>query len=261
MNILVTNDDGLYTPGIWTLAEAMTAVGTVTVMAPDREQSGVGAAVTIQHPVRVSKVMPRIEGVKAYSVEGTPGDCVILAMQGIMPKPDLVVSSINEGANTGIYVMMSGTVGAAVHANLWGAPSIALSVTTLTDVRFDAAAAVGQVLAQMFLDETLTGPMLLNVNLPNIAVDEIEDVLVTKLAQGAFEPKLEKAQSPKHDYYYIARGKTEWDAEKGSDIWAVRNRRVSITPLHLELTSDVFAPVLAEFAPVIAERLKNGRGV
>lgn len=261
MNILVTNDDGLYTPGIWALAEAMTSVGTVTVIAPDREQSGVGAAVTIQHPVRVSEVMPRIEGVKAYSVEGTPGDCVILAMQGIMPKPDLVVSGINEGANTGIYVMMSGTVGAAVHANLWGAPSIALSVTTLTDVRFDAAAAVGQVLAQMFLDKTLTGPMLLNVNLPNIALDEIEDVLVTKLAQGAFEPKLEKAQSPKHDYYYIARGKTEWNAEKGSDIWAVRNRHVSITPLHLELTSDVFAPVLAEFAPVIAERLKNGRGV
>ena len=220
-----------------------------------------GAAVTIQHPVRVSEVMPRIEGVKAYSVEGTPGDCVILAMQGIMPKPDLVVSGINEGANTGIYVMMSGTVGAAVHANLWGAPSIALSVTSLTDVRFDAAAAVGQVLARMFFDETLTGPMLLNVNLPNIALDEIEDVLVTKLAQGAFEPKLEKAQSPKHDYYYIARGKTEWNAEKGSDIWAVRNRYVSITPLHLELTSDVFAPVLAEFAPVIAERLKNGRGV
>lgn len=261
MNILVTNDDGLYTPGIWALAEAMTSVGTVTVIAPDREQSGVGAAVTIQHPVRVSEVMPRIEGVKAYSVEGTPGDCVILAMQGIMPKPDLVVSGINEGANTGIYVMMSGTVGAAVHANLWGAPSIALSVTTLTDVRFDAAAAVGQVLAQMFLDKTLTGPMLLNVNLPNIALDEIEDVLVTKLAQGAFEPKLEKAQSPKHDYYYIARGKTEWNAEKGSDIWAVRNRHVSITPLHLELTSDVFAPVLAEFGPVIAERLKNGRGV
>ena len=261
MNILVTNDDGLYTPGIWALAEAMTSVGTVTVIAPDREQSGVGAAVTIQHPVRVSEVMPRIEGVKAYSVEGTPGDCVILAMQGIMPKPDLVVSGINEGANTGIYVMMSGTVGAAVHANLWGAPSIALSVTTLTDVRFDAAAAVGRVLAQMFLDKTLTGPMLLNVNLPNIPLDEIEDVLVTKLAQGAFEPKLEKAQSPKHDYYYIARGKTEWNAEKGSDIWAVRNRHVSITPLHLELTSDVFAPVLAEFAPVIAERLKNGRGV
>ena len=122
MNILVTNDDGLYTPGIWTLAEAMTAVGTVTVIAPDREQSGVGAAVTIQHPVRISEVMPRIEGIKAYSVEGTPGDCVILAMQGIMPKPDLVVSGINEGANTGIYVMMSGTVGAAVHANLWARP-------------------------------------------------------------------------------------------------------------------------------------------
>ena len=261
MNILVTNDDGLYTPGIWTLAEAMAAVGTVTVIAPDREQSGVGAAITIQHPVRISEVMPRIEGIKAYSVEGTPGDCVILAMQGIMPKPDLVVSGINEGANTGIYVMMSGTVGAAVHANLWGVPSIALSVISLTDVRFDAAAAVGQVLAQMFLDETLTGPMLLNVNLPNTPLDEIDGVLVTKLAQGAFEPKLEKAQNPKHDYYYIARGKTEWNAEKGSDIWAVRNRFVSITPLHLELTSDVFAPVLAEFAPVIAERLKNGRGV
>lgn len=258
MNILVTNDDGLYTPGIWSLAEALTNVGSVTVIAPDREQSGVGSGVSIQHPVRVSEAMSQIEGVVAYSVEGTPGDCIVLAMQGITPKPDLVVSGINEGANTGIYVLMSGTVGAAVQAHLWNVPSIAVSVSSMKTVRFDVAAAMGRVLAQMFRDEVLAGPMLLNVNLPNVGLDEIEGIQIARLARGSFEAKLEKAESPRHDYYYIARGKTEWNEQQGTDVWAIRNRYVSITPLHLELTSDVFEPMMTEFAPTIFERLKDG---
>ena len=120
MNIVVTNDDGLHTPGIWALAEALVQVGDVTVVAPDREQSGVGLGITLHHPVKVYEAIPRVEGIKAYAVEGTPADSVLLAAQELGPSPvDLVVSGINEGANTGIYVMMSGTVGAAVAYQRW----------------------------------------------------------------------------------------------------------------------------------------------
>ncbi|MCH7552785.1 MAG: 5'/3'-nucleotidase SurE [Chloroflexi bacterium] len=260
MNILVTNDDGLHTPGIWAMVKALKEVGTVTVIAPDREQSGVGAGVTLMHPVRVSEAVPRIKGVRTLAAEGTPADCVVLAMQGLAPQPiDLVVSGINEGANIGMYVTMSGTVGAAVHAHLWNVPAIAVSVSSLKDCVFQPAAKIAGVLAKMFQDGTLSGPMLLNVNLPNQPQKNIEGVMVTSLARGKFSEKLMKADMPKHDYYFIARGDTEWEEEEGTDVWAIRRKRISITPLHMELTSDVIAPMLAEFAPTIFQEFQKGQ--
>ena len=258
MNIVVTNDDGLNTPGIWTLAESLTQVGNVSVVAPDREQGGKGMGITFTLPVRVSEAIPRIEGVKALAVEGTPADSVILAVQGLTPSPvDLVVSGINEGGNTGQNVLVSGTVGAAFQAHFWEIPAIAISVVGTKEFRFEAAARVATVLARMFRDGTLDGPLLLNVNVPNVPLEEIEDVIVTRLARGNYRDTLEKVDSVKHDYYWLARGKVEWMEEEGTDIWAVRKNRISVTPLHLELTSDVTAPLLTKFAPTILQELKG----
>ena len=129
MRILVTNDDGIHSPGLWSVAEALKPLGEVIVVAPDRDQSGISAAMTLLAVVRAEEVQAQIEGVKAFSVEGTPGDCVILANGTLVKEPfDLVVSGINQGANFGLDIMNSGTVGAAFHGYFRGIPSIAVSV-------------------------------------------------------------------------------------------------------------------------------------
>ena len=258
MNIVVTNDDGLHTRGIWKLAEALCQVGTVSVVAPDREQSGVGMGITFHHPVRVSEAISRIEGLKALLVEGTPADSVILAVQGLTPKPvDLVVSGINEGANTGINVLVSGTVGAAFQAHLWAVPAIAISVATIKDAIFEPAAKLAQILAGMFRDGVLSGPMLLNVNLPNVPLNEIDGVEITRLGSGRYENTLEKIETVKYDYYWVARGKADWKIEEGTDIAAVRQRKISITPLHIDLTSSAATPLLNGFGKEIYEAFRR----
>ena len=257
MNIVVTNDDGLHTPGIWALAEAASKVGHVSVVAPDREQSGVSLGITLNHPVKVSEAVPRVEGIKALAVEGTPADSILLAAQELTPQPvDLVLSGINEGANTGMNVLVSGTVGAAFQAHFFGIPAIALSVATVKDPVLEPAALLAGVLARMFRDGILTGAMLLNVNLPNIPLDEIEGINVTRLARGRYVDTIQKVDSERHTYYWMARGKSEWEEEEGTDIWAIRRKRISITPLHIDLTSDVTAPFLDGFAPEIFKQLK-----
>ena len=135
--ILATNDDGVYAPGLWASVQALREVGDVVVAAPDREQSGVGTAITLNNPVHVREVMPLIEGVRAYAVEGTPADSTILGVESLVgEKIDLVVSGINPGANMGNDVFISGTVGAALQAFFRGIPAIAVSVTALKDVHF-----------------------------------------------------------------------------------------------------------------------------
>ena len=257
MNIVVTNDDGLHTPGIWALAEAASKVGHVSVVAPDREQSGVGLGITLQHPVKVSEAIPRVEGIKALAVEGTPADSILLAAQGLTPKPvDLVLSGINEGANTGMNVLLSGTVGAAFQAHFFNIPAIAVSVAARTEPILEPAATLAGVLARMFRDGVLTGAMLLNVNLPNEPLEEIEGISVTRLAKGRYVDTIEKVDSERHTYYWLARGKSEWEEEDGTDVWAIRRKRISITPLHIDLTSDSMAPLLNGLASEIFGRLK-----
>lgn len=257
MNIVVTNDDGLYTPGIWMLAEAAAQVGTVSVVAPDREQSGVGLGISLQNPVKVSDSISRIEGVKALAVEGTPADSVLLAAQGLTPKPvDLVLSGINEGSNIGHNVLVSGTVGAAFQAHFFGIPAIAFSVATLKDPIFAPAARLARILAEMFRDGTLSGPMLLNVNFPNLPLEQIEGISITRLARGRYVDTLEKVNTERHHYYWLARGKAEWEAGEGTDVWAIRNKRISITPLQIDLTHSVASPLLDGFAGDIFKVLK-----
>ncbi|MBT4512386.1 MAG: 5'/3'-nucleotidase SurE [Chloroflexi bacterium] len=237
MRILVTNDDSVYGDGLWALVEALTEVGEVIVAAPDREQSAVGTSVTLHHPLRMKKAEPRISGVETYSVEGTPADSVILGLQLVAADGvDLVMSGINEGVNMGNDVYISGTLGAAIQGYFYDVPAIAISTAVYnTNVRFEAAAMMGKLLAQKIKDKLLHPRSLLNVNVPYLSIDRIEGVELTRPGRRTYRDAIQKGNDGKRDYYWIVRGDPVWEEKEGTDIWAIRNKKISITPLPLNL--------------------------
>ena len=235
MKILVTNDDGIYTRGLWTLAAELQRVAEVVVIAPDREQSATGAAITLHQPLRCTEVKPQVPGVKAYSVEGTPSDSVILAL-GMMEEVGIVFSGINEGANVGSDVLLSGTVGAALQGYFHGLPSIALSAAVGEDMHFEVAAKMASLLASRIINGFPSTGLLLNINVPNLPLEEIKGVEITELANGNYDDHIEEGHDGKRNYYWIVRGKPRWNVSKGTDIWAVEEGKVSITPLRGELS-------------------------
>ena len=256
MRILVTNDDGVYAKGLRILVGALKEVGEVVVVAPDREQSAVGSSVTLHQPLRARGMKPLVKGVKSYCVEGTPADCVILALGNLIDgEIDLVVSGINEGSNLGDDVLISGTVGAALQGYLKSIPSIALSVTALENVHFDAAARLAVVLARIITEEALPSEILLNVNLPNLPLDRIQGIEVTRLGRRSYGDAIEEGHDGKRKYYWIVRGKPEWQPEEGTDIWAVLQDKISITPLHSDMTSLDVLSCLRGLSPAILQDL------
>ena len=239
MKILVTNDDGVYADGLWALVDALNDVADIVVVAPDREQSAVGTSITLHHPLRFKEVSPRTKGIKTYSVEGTPADSVILALSLIVKDGvDLVIAGINEGMNLGNDVFVSGTVGAALQGNFYGKPSIAIS-TAVTDgkVRFDAAARTGRLLAKRALKHALHPGTLLNVNVPFISLNDIVGVELTRLGRRIYGDNIQIGNDGKRDYYWIRRGESLWKEEEGFDIGAIRQSKISITPLRGNLTN------------------------
>ena len=231
MRILVTNDDGVFAEGLWALARAMQSVGDVHVVAPDRDQSGIGTAKTLLTVVRAHEVPSPIDGVPTYAVQGTPTDSVILATESLFSEPfDLLVSGINPGANMGIDLFGSGTFAAALHGRTRGIPSMAVSVSSLMDVRYDVAAQVAEALARRLLEHPLSGPSALNVNLPNLEPTSIKGVDVTSLAPESWSQGVEKGHDGRRTHYWIKHNKPPPDVPpKGTDVWAILNDRVSIT--------------------------------
>lgn len=249
MKILVTNDDGIASPGLWALAEALIEVGEVIVVAPDREQSGVGCSVTLHHPVRITPTPSRFDGIETYAVEGTPGDSVVLATSTIIKGPvDLLVSGINHGSNLGNDVYVSGTVGAAFHGYFRGIPSVAVSVTSLTDVRYDAASRIALMLANRAKEGSLPKEILLNVNLPNKSLKDLKGVQVTRLGSSSYTEIVEEGRDPRRKYHWIKRTRPAWRMETGTDIWAVQNDYISMTPLHADITAQHLFSELEDFA-------------
>ena len=239
MTILVTNDDGVHARGLWALVEALQNVGEV-VVAPDREQSGVGTSVTLHHPLRAKQVSPLVAGVTTYSVEGTPGDCVILGLGHLVEgEVDLVVSGINEGANLGDDVLISGTVAAAFQGHLNGLPSIAVSVAALNDIHTEPAARLARIVAGKVEEFPLLKTTLLNINLPNLPLDKIQGIEVTQLGKRSYSDLIQEGHDGKRTYYWIVRGSARWRYDEGTDAWALNNDRISITPLHADLTSTL----------------------
>lgn len=235
MKILVTNDDGILAPGLWALAGRLAEVGEIVVFAPASEQSGVGTAISLHRSVGLAKADSQLPGVEAFAVDGTPGDSVILALE-MMKDIGLVVSGINSGANMGCDVLLSGTVGAALQGYIHGVPSMAVSVQARQDIRFEVAAKVAGLLARRILGNG-TGPVLINVNVPNLPVHEIKGVDLTRVGKGGFSTAITMGRDGSWDKYKISIGKPWWAADVGTDIHAVENARISITPLQGELST------------------------
>lgn len=233
--ILVSNDDGVRSEGIGTLAEALKELGTVYVVAPDRERSAAGHSLTLSHPLRVEKLGPRV-----YSVDGTPTDCVNLGVNGILrgKRIDLFVAGINKGANLGDDITYSGTVSAAIEGTLLGIPSIAVSLVTRNRFRFDVAAEYALQVAKKVLRKGLPGDTLLNVNVPNVPREEIRGVRVTRQGKRVYGDLIVEKRDPRgRKYYWIGGDRLHSEEIPGSDLEAIEGNCVSITPVHLDLTN------------------------
>ncbi|ACM21678.1 nucleoside-3'/5'-monophosphate phosphatase and short-chain exopolyphosphatase SurE [Geotalea daltonii FRC-32] len=235
MKILLTNDDGVRAPGLNALAEAMTVLGQVFVIAPDREQSAVGHALTLHHPLRANKI-----GENIFAVDGTPTDCVNLGIHSLLSfKPDIVVSGINRGANLGDDVTYSGTVSAAMEATLMGIPAIAVSlVTSAEGTNYAAAAQFAVKLAATVREKGLPADTFLNVNVPDLPRERIRPPLVTTQGKRSYEGTIVDKVDPRgRNYYWIGTVDLNFKDIDGSDYHAVSRGHVSVTPLHLDLTN------------------------
>lgn len=232
MKILVSNDDGVYADGLWALAKELREIATVTVVAPDRDQSGAGTSVTLRQPLRMIEIKTPLDGVAAYSVEGSPADSVILALRLVLKDgADLIVSGINEGPNLGDDVYISGTVGAALQGFFYGIPALAFSIAAFGSLHFDVAARLARLIAKEIVDKGLSRRMLLNVNLPNLPPEKLEGIEITRLGERKYADRIEPGHDGKRQYHWILRGKSEWQTVSGTDIWALQQNRISITPL------------------------------
>lgn len=233
MRILVTNDDGVHAPGIRALARALEPLGEVVVVAPDREQSASGHALTLQQPLRMTEIEPAV-----FAVTGTPTDSVLLAVHGLMKgqPPDLVVSGINAGPNMGDDVTYSGTVSAAFEGTLLGSPSMAVSLATFDPGPWDVAAAWAVTIARRILEQGLPPKTLLNVNVPARPADQIRGVRLTRLGHRIFTDIIVPKVDPRGRPYYWVAGTAAWQPEEKTDIMAVNDGYVSVTPLSMDMT-------------------------
>ena len=233
MLILVTNDDGVYSPGLKVLAKALKVVGDVWVVAPDKEQSAVAHSLTLHRPLLVEEIMEQV-----FAVNGTPTDCVNLAVNRLLPgMPDLVVSGINKGGNLGDDVTYSGTVSAALEAAIMGLPAIAVSMVAREDFLFQTAADYAAKLAEAVLTDGLKRDTLLNVNVPNVAPDKINGVKITRQGRRIYSGSvLERIDPRGKKYYWIAGDIENWEEQPDADYAAVMQGFISVTPLKLDLT-------------------------
>lgn len=249
MRILLTNDDGIYSPGIAALKHVTKDLGEVTVVAPDVEQSGVGHSVTLSHPLRIRKVYIDKEFF-GYGVNGSPADCVKLAVLEIMKGkgPDLVVSGINLGANVGIHTLYSGTVAASIEGAILSIPSIAISLEISVMPDISQAAQVAKGIIDCVLHHGLPEGTLLNVNIPSIPKGELKGIRITRQYANDFDERFDKRTDPGGKaYYWLAGGDGYAMDEHDTDIHAIKEGYISITPLTYDLTNHGLIPQIKKW--------------
>ncbi len=233
MRILISNDDGYFAPGLVCLAEHLSKIAEVVVVAPERDRSGASNSLTLDRPLKLKRAASGF-----HYVNGTPTDCVHLAVTGMLDyQPDMVVSGINAGANMGDDTIYSGTVAAATEGYLLGIPAIGISLVGRELRYYETAARVAVDLVQRFACQTHAQPWLLNVNVPDIPYEELQGIEVTRLGKRHKAEPVIKAQSPTGEtvYWVGAAGKAQ-DAGEGTDFYALSQQRVSLTPLQIDLT-------------------------
>jgi len=233
MRILISNDDGYLAEGIATLASHLSKVADVMVVAPERNRSGASNSLTLDRPLSVKQAKNDF-----YFINGTPTDCVHIALTGLIKEmPDLVISGINDGANMGDDTIYSGTVAAAMEGYLLSIPSIAVSMSQHEATHFETAAKVVVELVQQHIDKPLDAATLLNVNVPDIPYEELQGKVITRLGKRhKAEPVIEERTPRGEKIYWIGAAGQPNDGGEGTDFYAVENKQVSITPIHADLT-------------------------
>jgi 5'-nucleotidase len=233
MRILLSNDDGYFAPGLAALAESLQGLGEIVVVAPEQNRSGASNSLTLDRPLLLKKAASGF-----YFVNGTPTDCVHLAVTGMLDQlPDIIVSGINLGANMGDDTIYSGTVAAATEGYLLGIPSIAISMTSFEGNNFASAGRVARELVERFIRNPIREPVLLNVNVPDIPYAELKGMEVTRLGRRhKAEPVVKMISPRKETVYWVGAAGAAADAGPGTDFNAVERGFVSITPLQIDLT-------------------------
>lgn len=239
MRILLTNDDGIQAPGIAALWNELASIAEVSVVAPDSEKSATSQAITVHHPIRVDKYNINNSKVKAWRIGGTPTDCVKIAVEALMSEPpQIIISGINQGANMGTDVLYSGTVSAAIEGAMHGIPSIAVSLDSWNTANFLPAAKFTKKLALTLVNNTLPPHTLLNVNIPDLSEEQLGSTRITKLGVRQYENTFERRLDPRgRIYYWMGGSLAEVENEADTDVVAVKNGHISVTPVHFDLTN------------------------
>ncbi len=243
--ILLSNDDGIRSEGLKILYEKLSEFADVVVVAPDRERSAVGRALTMHRPLRCEQVDENW-----FAVDGTPTSCVYIGIHAIMKgkKPDMVIGGINKGPNLGEDITYSGTVSVAMEGALLGIPSIAFSLATFKDFQWESAGNWAKRITQKVLEKGIPENCCLNVNIPNLPENEIKGIKVTRQGKKDYTEKVEVRKDPwGRTYYWIGGEEPNWKAEPGTDYWAIKNSYVSVTPIHLDLTDYKALEILKNY--------------
>lgn len=241
IDILLTNDDGVHATGINALKDVFSSIANVSVFAPDRDRSGASNSLTLQSPIRVNELSPGV-----FSVQGTPTDCVHLAVTGLLDtKPDLVMSGINAGSNLGDDVWYSGTVAAAMEGRFMGVPAVALSMVNNNPRHFETGVKVAQRIFDWLRQDSLPKNIIINVNVPDVAYEDLAGFEVTRLgSRHCAEPTIRDEDPRGRSIYWVGPPGKEADAGAGTDFFAVKHNKVSITPLNVDITDYSMAEKL-----------------
>ena len=233
MRILLSNDDGYFAPGLHELATVLGTIADITVVAPERDRSGASNSLTLDRPLKLAQAHNGF-----YHINGTPTDCVHMAVTGLLDfLPDIVVSGINHGANMGDDTIYSGTVAAATEGYLLGIPSIAVSLASKSGKHFNTAARVALDLVQQFISKPTSEPVLLNVNVPDLPYEQLKGREVTRLGKRHKAEPIVKSQNPRGEtVYWVGAAGSAQDAGEGTDFFAIEANKVTITPLQIDLT-------------------------
>jgi 5'-nucleotidase len=254
--ILVTNDDGVRSPGLKALLDAVKSLGDAYIIAPDRERSAVSHALTMHRPLKVEELAERV-----YTLNGTPTDCVAVGVNKILPaKPVLIVSGINKGANLGDDITYSGTVSAAIESTIMGIPAFAVSLAIKDQkdpLHFDTATEIAAEVAKYIVEHSLPYDTFLNLNVPNVSPKRIKGIKLARQGKRIYDGAVKETFDPHGEkHYWIGGGKPYWERGEDTDIQAVQDGYVSVTPIHLDLTNYRALTFLKERLPMSGIKLE-----